>query len=159
PIDVFAGGLSDQAGEIRLHESWRLGHSSFGAHHHHLRDRVEPIVRGDQWLESLGVAAIDALVLDVEGWEVHALNGLTGVIDNSPGCRALVEVSEWALTTAGHTRADLFGFWRSHRFEMRWATHYGAGHEFGVWGDIVTDDGPRLAGDILCYRPDTASIS
>jgi FkbM family methyltransferase len=159
PIEIYAGGLSDQPGEIHLHESWRLGHSSFGAHHHHARDRVEPVTRGDDWLQSLGIRAIDALVLDVEGWEVHALRGLTAVIEASPKLRALVEVSDWALKTAGNTPADLITFWRERGFDVRWATDFGAHHPHGVWGDPVDIDGKRRAGDILCLGPGIRSAS
>jgi FkbM family methyltransferase len=154
PIDVYAGGLSDQPGEIHLHESWRLGHSSFGAHHHHARDRVEAVTLGDDWLKSLGVGSIDALVLDVEGWEVHALRGLKEIIASSPRLRALVELSGWVLKAAGNTPADLIGFWRERGFEVRWASAYGPRFPFGVWGDPVAIDAGGRSGDILCLGPE-----
>jgi len=155
PVIVLPGGLSSAPGELRLYASTVMGHSSFALPHHGTERLSVPVVRGDDWLESLGVRRIDVMVLDVEGWEVHALRGLERTIARSPRLRAMVEVADWALHDAGSTPAELFDFWRRLGFEVRWARHHGRHFACGVWGPVAAADS-REAGDVLCVRDGAA---
>ncbi len=112
-IDIFEGGLSDAAGLARLFHSATLGHSSFAAPHGGNDVLSVPVRRGDDWLAELGVRSIDLMVLDVEGWELHALRGLEQTIARSPSLAAIVEFSDWALADAGSSLDALAGFWTS----------------------------------------------
>jgi FkbM family methyltransferase len=155
-VEVLAGGLSDTPGALPLYRSAVMGHSSFAAPHQPGGTDVVPVHRGDDWLGGLGVRALDVLVLDVEGWEVHTLRGLASTIAHSTGLRALVEASEWALESAGESRGSLIDFWQARGFTVRWAVRYGRDLSFGVWGPPATAHGPSLAGDLLCVRDGTA---
>ena len=151
PVHVFAGGLSDEPGELRLYQSSVMGHSSFAAPHHGMEVRAVPLVRGDDWLRALGLASLDVIVLDVEGWEVQVLRGLAEVISRSPGLRALVEVSEWALREAGTTREALYDYWKQRGFTMRWAQHAHLGAPLGVSGPSLAQKS-SIDGDLVCER-------
>jgi FkbM family methyltransferase len=153
PIHVLEGGLSDANGEMELYHSSVMGQSSFAAPHHAdgaVRARLQ---RGDEWLRSLGGERIDVMVLDVEGWEIHALAGLTDTIARSADIVALVECSSWALKDARSSPAELLGFFRDRGFEVRWAMDQSRAFLCGVWGPIVESGDEAAANDILCIGP------
>lgn len=150
PVRVFPGGLSDTDGEMVLHQSSVLGHSSLAGRHQAVADITVTLSTGDRWLQSLGVERLDVMVLDVEGWEAHVLNGLSATIARSPSLCALVEISPWALEAAGSSAASVVAFWRSRGFDVRWTSSYGASFRFGVWGPLVTSDSATQSNDILC---------
>ena len=149
PVHVLAGGLSDSNGSLPIHLSSTLGHSSFAAPHHPRTRAVVPLRRGDEWLSEHGVEGLDVLVLDVEGWECHALRGLAGVIAQSPRLVALIEVSAWALRDAGSSVAMLFEWLRGNGFDVRWAQRPRG--PYGVSGEPADADAIG-AGDVLCVR-------
>lgn len=149
PVHVLAGGLSDSNGSLTMHLSSTLGQSSFAAPHHPRTQEVVPLRRGDEWLSEHGVEGLDVLVLDVEGWECHALRGLTGVIAQSPRLVALIEVSGWALRDAGSSVAMLFEWLRGNGFDVHWAQRPRG--LYGVSGEPADADAIR-AGDVLCVR-------
>ncbi|MGH7625800.1 MAG: FkbM family methyltransferase, partial [Gemmatimonadaceae bacterium] len=152
PIHVLEGGLSDAAGQMDLYHSGMMGQSSFAAPHHAdgvVRARLE---RGDEWLRSLGVEHVNVMVLDVEGWEVHALAGLTETIARSRDMTALVECSSWALKDAGSSPTELLGFFRDRGFEVRWARDQSRVFPCGVWGPIAESGDEAVANDIVCIR-------
>jgi FkbM family methyltransferase len=151
PVHLFAGGLSDSDGELSLYRSAVLGHSSFAAPHQGTDVRTVPLVRGDHWLRALGVLELDVMVLDVEGWELHVLRGLSDVIARSGRLRALVEVSEWALREAGATRQALYDYWTERGFTMRWARQAYARAPLGVSGPPLAEI-PDVDGDLVCER-------
>jgi hypothetical protein len=156
-VVVLDGGLSDEAAELRLYQSSVLGHSSFAAPHQHRGEITTRVVRGDDWLRSLGVRTLDVMVLDVEGWEVRALDGLRRTIEASDGLRAMVEVSDWALESAGSSRSELLFTLGRLGFDVRWATEWGARLPHGVWGPRLAPGGGEPAGrapagDLLCIR-------
>ncbi len=154
PVHLFAGGLSDRAGELSLYRSSVMGHSSFAAPHHGAEVRTVPLVRGDDWLIALGVPELDVMVLDVEGWEVQVLRGLGGTISRSRNLRALVEVSEWALREAGSTRHALYEYWTERGFTMRWAREARTGAPLGVSGPALAELSD-VDGDLVCERNGT----
>jgi FkbM family methyltransferase len=150
PVFVFSGGLSDRQGEMQLHRSAVLGHSSLAGHHQAVADVPVTLTSGDEWLRSLGIDRLDVMVLDVEGWEAHVLRGLTATVDASPSLCALVELSPWALECAGSDADAVIDFWRSRGFDVRWASKYGPSYSFGVWGPPVENGEALQATDILC---------
>jgi FkbM family methyltransferase len=150
---VFEGGLSDQHGTRTLYRSSVLGHSSFAGEHQPVDEQAVPVVPGDGWLSEIGVTALDAMVLDVEGWELHVLRGLHETLTRSRSLVALVEVTEWALRDAGTSSADLFAFLWDLGFQVRWVTEYGEHIPFGAWGPLVGDAREARSNDVLCIRP------
>ena len=149
PVHVLAGGLSDSDGSLTIHLSSTLGHSSFAGPHQPRTSDVVALRRGDEWLRERGLTALDVLVLDVEGWEWHALSGLAGVISASPRLVALVEVSDWALRDAGCSVAMLLEWLHAHALDVFWAETSTGRH--GVSG-ARADANEIRAGDVLCVR-------
>ena len=151
-LDVFEGGLSDAPGVLTLHQSAVLGHSSFACEHQPNGEHAVPVVTGDAWLQTLGVGALDAMVLDVEGWEPNVLRGLRETIGRSRSLVALVEMSEWALRGAGSGCAGLLALLRDLGFEVRWAIEHGDHLRFGTWGPMVKDPAEERSNDVICIR-------
>jgi FkbM family methyltransferase len=149
PVHLLEAGLSNESATKSLHQSHVLGHSSFAAPHHADGTTSVRVSRGDEWLTGLGIDALDVIVLDVEGWECHALQGLSAVIERSANLKALIEVSEWALRDAGRSVAELFQWLDRAGFEVRWAQHLSG--PFGVSGPPATAAN-LLAGDVVCIR-------
>ena len=149
PVHVLTGGLSDSNGNLTINLSSTLGQSSFAAPHHPRTTKLVPLRRGDEWLAGYGVTSLDVLVLDLEGWECHALRGLEPVISASPCIVALIEVCDWALRDAGDGVAALFDCLRGLGFELTWAENVGG--QYGVTGARADADRIR-AGDVLCVR-------
>ena len=148
-VRVLPAGLSDSNGSLTINLSATLGQSSFAAPHHPRTTEVVPLRRGDEWLAGEGVTSVDVLILDVEGWECHALRGLERVLAGSPRLVALIEVSEWALREAGCNASALFDWLRAHGFELTWAEQVGG--RYGVTG-AAADAQHIRAGDVLCVK-------
>jgi FkbM family methyltransferase len=159
PIHVLPAGLSDQDATLAFHKSSVLGHSSFGTPHHQERLVDTPVRRGDTWLATLGVDALDVVVLDVEGWELSALRGLTAVLANSPGLRAMIEVSDWALRDAGTSAEALLAFCWNAGLVVQWAEHADDRAPYGVAGSLARPNQPILANDVLCVASADASAA
>ena len=151
-LDVFEGGLSDAAGVLMLHQSAVLGHSSFACEHQPNGEQAVPVVTGDAWMQTLGVSALDTMVLDVEGWEPNVLRGLQETIARSRPLVALVEMTEWALRGAGSGSAELLALLRGLGFEVRWVTEHGGDLPFGAWGPVVGEAREELSHDVICIR-------
>ena len=150
PIHVLPAGLSDQDETLAFHKSSVLGHSSFGTPHHEERLVNTPVRRGDTWLAELGVDALDVMVLDVEGWELSALRGLRDVIGKSPGLRAMIAVSDWALHDAGTSAEALLAFCWDAGLVVRWAEHADDRAPYGVAGSLARPNQGIRANDVLC---------
>lgn len=149
PVHVLTGGLSDSNGNLTIHLSSTLGQSSFAAPHHPRATELVPLRRGDEWLGEYGVTSLDVLVLDLEGWECHALRGLDPIISASARLVALIEVCDWALRDAGYGVGALFDWLRARGFELTWAEHVGG--RYGVTGARADADRIRAC-DVLCVR-------
>jgi FkbM family methyltransferase len=152
PIHILDAGLSDRDAELQFNKSRTLGHSSFGSPHHLDRTITASVRRGDDWLKSLGVTELDVMVLDVEGWELHALEGLRAVVSASANLRALVEANAWALTDAGSSIGALLEWWRGRGFEVRWAQTADPRKPYGLDAAPITTVSANVASDILCTR-------
>lgn len=159
PIHVLPAGLSDQDETLVFHKSSVLGHSSFGTPHHQETVVDVPVRRGDSWLAELGVEALDVVVLDVEGWELRALRGLEEVLAKSPGLRAMIEVSEWALRDAGTSADALLAFCWDAGLIVRWAERADDRAPYGVTGSVARPNQALLANDVLCVARAQASTA
>jgi FkbM family methyltransferase len=58
--------------------------------------------------EFLGGAPADFIKIDVQGWELHVLRGMSRTLDRNPGVQLYLEFSPYALTRAGSPPMDLF---------------------------------------------------
>lgn len=80
-----------------------IRHRGLGSHQVIAGDRV-PVLA----LDSLGLVDLDLLQLDIEGYELEALEGARGTI---AACRPLVQVELRGFTAKyGHTDADVHAF-------------------------------------------------
>lgn len=152
-VEVLTGGLSDSDECLPLHQSSVLGHSSFASSHHEKGLTQARLRRGDSWLGERGVAKIDVMVLDVEGWELRALRGLENTLGRSPALVALIELSRWALEDARASPAEVVALLRDRGFGVRWAAAHGRSLLHGVWGSDVGTGDEGVANDILCLGP------
>lgn len=86
-------------------------------------------------LDSLNLAVLHFMKLDIEGYEVQALEGAGETIER---CRPvmLIEVNEGALNRQGTTPDDLFDLLDLHQYRYR-NLHGGA--MFGPQFDIITE--------------------
>jgi hypothetical protein len=62
---------------------------------------------GDKILSDLGVSELDGLILDVEGWELRALQGLRKTLERNLPRWAIIESADWALAGAGTSEIAL----------------------------------------------------
>jgi FkbM family methyltransferase len=152
PIHILDAGLSDRAAELQFNKSQTLGHSSFGTRHHLDRAITVSVRRADDWLKGLGVRELDVMVLDVEGWELHALEGMRDVVEASPRLRALVEANAWALADAGSSIGALLDWWHARGFEVRWAETADPRKPFGLDATPIASLDGATASDVLCTR-------
>lgn len=106
-IRLVGKGLSDQAGILKFWLSDTNSQSSFGYPHHASEQTQIAVTAGDEALRELGIQKLDGIVLDVEGWECHALAGLRQTILSSVPRWAIIENANWALEGAGKTSRDL----------------------------------------------------
>jgi FkbM family methyltransferase len=89
--------------------------------------------------DSLAGERIDFVKLDVQGWELEALRGMTRILTENPGVSLFVEFWPYGLRRAGSTPLDLVSFLRNNRFRLKTAD----GRPFdsddvSKWGDRST---------------------
>lgn len=101
--------LGSRNGELEMSLSSTAGQSSFAIGHHHLEYKRVAVRHGDEILEELGVTRLDGMVLDVEGWEMHVLAGLSKTLTNHLPRWAVVECWDVALKAAGSSAEELLG--------------------------------------------------
>lgn len=106
-IRLVGEGLSDRKGKLMFWLSDTSGESSFALHHHATKQAEVSVTTGDEALRVLGINQLDGIVLDVEGWECHALEGLRQTISGNLPRWAIIECAPWALEGAGKTSNDL----------------------------------------------------
>jgi len=129
PIDIFQGGFGSEASSLLLYQSRVAGHSSFAAPHHFDKRTEVPIECADVFLGQHGCSLLDALVLDVEGWELHVLRGLESTLRRSIGLRVCIELSTWALAEARTTPQEVLAWLGTRGIDLRhlagddWANH------------------------------------
>lgn len=81
------------------------------------------VVRGDDLLAANGVTKIDAVKIDVEGWELNALAGLEKTIAASPRLTIFSELNPAAQECAGHQPRELLDWFASHGFKVQYPEH------------------------------------
>lgn len=106
-IRLVGAGLSDQAGTLSFWQSDTDSQSSFAVAHHATKQVQVAVRAGDEALRELDIQMLDGIVLDVEGWECHALEGLRQTISSNIPRWAIIECAPWALEGAGKSSVDL----------------------------------------------------
>jgi FkbM family methyltransferase len=81
------------------------------------QEQVE-IVPLDLVLHQYGISQMDFIKVDVEGSEINVLNGMKGIIAQSPNLHMLVEYNTRALRAGGFTPMDLPSLIESLGFEV-----------------------------------------
>lgn len=82
-------------------------------------DTEDPRVRTttlDAYAATFGVGTVDVVKLDVQGHELRALRGMTGILEENPDIRVLVEIDDGHLLRAGASRTELIAFFREREF-------------------------------------------
>ncbi len=64
---------------------------------------------------------IDFVKLDVQGWELEALRGMSRILTENPRVNLFVEFWPYGLRRAGSTPFDLVSFLRHNRFRLKTA--------------------------------------
>lgn len=106
-IQLVGEGLSDQQGVLKFWQAETDSQSSFAVHNLGSKQAQVSVRAGDEALREIGINQLDGIVLDVEGWECHALEGLRQTIAGNLPRWAIIECAPWALEGAGKTSADL----------------------------------------------------
>jgi FkbM family methyltransferase len=130
-VAAFNLGLSTQAGELPLFMAGRdYSVASFAraypeTHVFYQESgqinsvRVE-LVAGDNFMKGLGLAKIDILKVDVEGWELNVLAGLEKTIEASRPLTLFCEFNPAAQECAGRARSELFEWLFDRQFRLSW---------------------------------------
>jgi FkbM family methyltransferase len=71
--------------------------------------------------EALAGQRIDFVKLDVQGWELEALRGMSRILTENPRVNLFVEFWPYGLRRAGSTPFDLVSFLRHNRFRLKTA--------------------------------------
>jgi FkbM family methyltransferase len=100
--------------------------------------RVE-LVTLDDTMTRLGIARIDYLKIDVEGYELQVLRGARGIIDRSCGIVVQTELIEQHLRRYGTTVADVVAFLRELGFTPH-MVHRDGSAKVVVQGMALPDD-------------------
>lgn len=119
----YAFGTQAERLELRAAPGWRagdLGTRSLAGEAGDLPVQIVDVVRGDQHLLTLGVTRVDVLKIDVEGWELQALEGLSELFTDHPPRVVIVEVVDDLLRRAGSSAAALLDWFRSRDYDPYW---------------------------------------
>ncbi|MCM3869120.1 MAG: FkbM family methyltransferase [Pyrinomonadaceae bacterium] len=138
-IQLVPVALGSKNAQLEMSISSTAGQSSFAIDHHHMEYERIAVRPGDEILGELGVTQIDGLVLDVEGWEMNVLTGLSKTLTNHLPRWAVIECWDVALRAAGSSADELLG----ELTKLGWETT-------AVDGGLVRD-----GVDIVCRRPTT----
>jgi len=75
-----------------------------------------PVTTLDDFLAG---APVDFIKLDIQGWELHALRGMTRTLSSNPRLQLYIELSPYCLAKAGCSPQDLIAFLASFGFDVR----------------------------------------
>ena len=116
-IDLFLAGNNHSVASFA--EKYPAMHLAYRKDETIRSARVK-VVRGDEFVRDQGISQVDAIKLDVEGWELHVLAGFEKTIARSPGISLFCEFSPPAQRCAGHTHRDLLDWLWDHKFIIRY---------------------------------------
>lgn len=136
-VDLIPIALGSNEGQLQMSLSSTAGQSSLAIAHHHLEYTSVPVRTGDDLMQEMGVEKVDGIVLDVEGWEVHVLDGLSATITRSRPRWAIVECWDVALHGAGSSSNELLSKLRNFSWNLQ----------------TVEGGEPVDGHDIVCTRP------
>lgn len=130
-VAVFNLGLSTEAGELPLFMAGRdYSVASFAREYPEthvfyqesgqINSVRAELVAGDQFMKGLGLAKIDILKVDVEGWELNVLAGLEKTIEASRHLTVFCEFNPAAQECAGRTKSELFEWLFDRQFLLSW---------------------------------------
>jgi FkbM family methyltransferase len=100
-------GLGAEDGTLQLWVSDLPSNSSFAYPHLADANVAVRVRKGDEVLHEFGVDHLDGLVLDLEGWEMSALEGMRTTLEYQPPRWAVIECADWALQCAGSSENAL----------------------------------------------------
>lgn len=142
-VELFPVALGSADGELEMSLSGTAGQSSLAVAHHYVSSVRVPVCRGDDFLARLGLHKIDGILLDVEGWEMHVLEGLVETLSRHRPRWAIIECWDVALRSAGSSAVQLLQELRK------------IGWEIGTLDGSMPGDGR----DIICISPKLGQIS
>jgi FkbM family methyltransferase len=102
------------------------------------------VVIGDEFLERKGIDHVDVIKIDVEGWELNVLSGLTQTILASRGLTLFCEFNPQAQECAGRGRTELIDWLVNRQFSLAYP---GDGELRSLSSEslenFLTDPGPK----------------
>jgi FkbM family methyltransferase len=123
-VDVVAAAAGAQAGTATLHGAPdNRGDNRLYSHAGGSDQHSVSVVRLDEALQSLGMETLDIVKIDVQGYEAHALAGLSGTLARSPRLTLLTEFWPDGLRAAGSDPFAYLAFLRDHGMVL---SHLGA---------------------------------
>jgi FkbM family methyltransferase len=135
-VKLIPLALGSANGELEMSLASTAGQSSFAIDHHTISKEYVAVRNGDEVLSELGFTHIDGVVLDVEGWEMEILAGLSETLSTHLPRWAIIECWDQALKLAGSSADEL----------VRKLNTLG-------WSTTAIDGGPIRDGiDIVCSR-------
>lgn len=117
-LEVHELAVGSAAAELVLHRSIvNTGDNHLGRADSALfrRSVTVRVVRLDEQMPGL---AVDFIKIDVQGWELEAMQGMTGILRANPQVSVLFEFSQIGRARAGHSGEDLIAFLRAHGFRI-----------------------------------------
>jgi FkbM family methyltransferase len=141
-VTLVPVALGSNNGELEMSVSSTPGQSSFAIGHHMIAKESVAVRKGDEVLADLGITHVDGMVLDVEGWEMEVLAGLSKTLSSHLPRWAIVECWDQALRLAGSSGDELVQKLNT----LGWTT-------------TAIDGGPIRDGiDIVCSRDDKSRV-
>ena len=135
-VNLIPFGLGSANDELEMSLSSVAGQSSLAIGHHRIGSTRVAVRNGDEVMAELGITRIDGMVLDVEGWEMEILAGLSKTLANHLPRWAIIECWDVALSAAGSSARELL----EKLNKLGWTT-------------MAIDGGPVRDGtDIVCNR-------
>ena len=98
--------------------------------------------------DALAGERIDFVKLDVQGWELEALRGMSRILAENPAVRLFVEFWPYGLRRAGSTPLDLVAFLQENHFKLTTA----GGQPFTAEDAARWDDGSKKFTDLYATR-------
>ena len=116
-ISAFPFALGSAVGMLPLYSSLiNLGDNRLGSHPFFSRKSEIEVKVFDEQFPNLRV---DFLKIDVQGWELHVLQGMSNLFTNSPNLKVLFELWPAGLAKAGSCPKALLQYLSEREFELQ----------------------------------------